>query len=547
VDYNLADLFEAAADAFPDREYLVAEGKRRTYAEMEARANRLAHHLADHGVQPGDHVGIYGYNSVEWVETLWAVFKIRATWVNINYRYVEEELAYLFENADLKALVYEREFAPRVRGVLEHLPLLQHTIVIEDGSGADLTGLGSIELETAMAEGSPERDFDPRSPSDRYILYTGGTTGMPKGVVWRHEDVFFALGGGIDPVANTRVESPSTLVDQAKAQAEAGGGQATMMPIAPLMHGATQWGVMSGAFRGSKIVLMAKFDPVHTWQLVEQEKVNMIMITGDAMARPMIDALEDPDAAFDLSSLFGIGSTAALFSPSMKDRFMELLPHIVLTDAIGSSESGSNGYSIVEKGKTAMKGGPTVRAVLDSVVLDEDLNEVAPGSGVVGKVARKGNIPLEYYKDPEKTAQTFVTAPNGTRYSMPGDFAALEADGTITLLGRGSVSINSGGEKIFPEEVEGAVRHHPQVYDCVVVGVPDERWGQRVAAVVQPRPGTEPDLEAVQDECRKHIAGYKLPREIHYVDRIERSPSGKPDYRWAAAIALGEITSTPNA
>ena len=545
MDYNLADLFEAAADAFPDREYLVAEGKRRTYAEMEARANRLAHHLQDHGVEPGDHVGIYGYNSVEWVETLWAVFKIRATWVNINYRYVEEELAYLFENADLKALVYEREFAPRVRGVLEHLPLLQHTIVIEDGSGADLTGLGSIEFETAMAGGSPERDFDPRSPSDRYILYTGGTTGMPKGVVWRHEDVFFALGGGIDPVGNTRVESPSTLVEQAKAQAEAGGGQATMMPIAPLMHGATQWGVMSGAFRGSKIVLMAKFDPVHTWQLVEQEKVNMIMITGDAMARPMIDALEDPDADFDLSSLFGIGSTAALFSPSMKDRFMELLPHIVLTDAIGSSESGSNGYSIVEKGKTAMKGGPTVRAVLDSVVLDEDLNEVAPGSGIVGKVARKGNIPLEYYKDPEKTAQTFVTAPNGTRYSMPGDFATLEADGTITLLGRGSVSINSGGEKIFPEEVEGAVRHHPQVYDCVVVGVPDERWGQRVAAVVQPRPGTEPDLEAVQEECRKHIAGYKLPREIHYVDRIERSPSGKPDYRWAAAIALGEISSTP--
>ena len=547
MEYNLADLFEAAVDAFPDREYLVAEGKRRTYAEMEARANRLAHHLQAHGVGPGDHVGIYGYNSVEWVETVWAVFKVRATWVNINYRYVEEELAYLFENADLKALVYQREFAPRVRGVLEHLPLLTHTIVIEDGSGADLAGLGSVELETAMAEHSPKRDFGPRSPSDRYILYTGGTTGMPKGVVWRHEDVFFALGGGIDPVANIRVEHPSTLVEQAKAQAEAGGGQATMMPIAPLMHGATQWGVMSGAFRGSKIVLMAKFDPVHTWQLVEQEKVNMIMITGDAMARPMIDALEDPDAHFDLSSLFGIGSTAALFSPSMKDRFMELLPHIVLTDAIGSSESGSNGYSIVEKGKTAMKGGPTVRAVLDSVVLDEDLNEVAPGSGVVGKVARKGNIPLEYYKDPEKTALTFVTAPNGTRYSMPGDFATLEADGTITLLGRGSVSINSGGEKIFPEEVEGAVRHHPEVYDCVVVGVPDERWGQRVAAVVQPRPGTEPDLESVQEECRKHIAGYKLPRELHFVDKIERSPSGKPDYRWAAAVALGEITSTPDA
>jgi acyl-CoA synthetase (AMP-forming)/AMP-acid ligase II len=540
VEYNLADLFEAAADAFPEREYLVAEGKRRTYAQMEERANRLAHHLQAHGVGPGDHVGIYGYNSVEWVETLWAVFKIRATWVNINYRYVEEELAYLFENADLKALVYAREFAPRVRGVLEHLPLLRHTVVIEDGSGADVEGLGSVDFEAAMADASPVRDFGPRSPSDRYILYTGGTTGMPKGVVWRHEDVFFALGGGIDPVTNQRVESPSTLVEQAKAQAEAGGGPATMMPIAPLMHGATQWGVMGGAFRGSRIVLMAKFDPVHTWQLVEQEKVNMIMITGDAMARPMIDALDDPDASFDLSSLFGIGSTAALFSPSMKDRFMELLPNIILTDAIGSSESGSNGYSIVEKGKTAMKGGPTVRAVRDSVVLDEELREVAPGSGIVGKVARKGNIPIEYYKDPEKTAQTFVTGPDGTRYSIPGDFATLEADGTITLLGRGSVSINSGGEKIFPEEVEGAVRHHPEVYDCVVVGVPDERWGQRVAAVVQPRPGTQPHLDAIQEECRRHIAGYKLPREIHYVDRIERSPSGKPDYRWAAAIALGE-------
>ena len=534
--YNLADLFEASVDAFPDREYLIAEGKRRTYAEMEERANRLAHHLQAHGVGPGDHVGIYGYNSVEWVETLWAVFKIRATWININYRYVEEELAYLFENADLKALVYAREFAPRVKGVLEHLPLLQHTIVIDDGSDADLTGLESVDFEAAMASGSPERDFAPRSPDDRYILYTGGTTGMPKGVVWRHEDVFFALGGGIDPVTNSKVESPMALVEAAKAAP----GVATSMPIAPLMHGASQWAVMGGAFRGSRIVLMAKFDPVHTWNLVEQEKVNMIMITGDAMARPMIDALEDPDAHFDLSSLFSIGSTAALFSPSMKDRFMELLPDIVLTDAIGSSEGGSNGYSVVAKGQTAMKGGPTVRAIRDSVVVDEDLNEVEPGSGIVGKVARKGNIPLEYYKDPEKTAQTFVTAPNGTRYSIPGDFATLEADGTITLLGRGSVSINSGGEKIFPEEVEGAVRRHPEVYDCVVVGVPDERWGSRVAAVVQARPGCEPHLDSIQEECRKHIAGYKVPREIHVTDVVPRTPVGKPDYRWAKRLAMGE-------
>jgi len=536
VEFNLADMFELAVDAFPDREYLVAEEKRRTYAEMEARSNRLAHHLAAQGIGPGDHVGIYAYNSVEWVEVLWAVFKIRAVWVNINYRYVEEELSYLFENADLKALVYAREFAPRVRGVVGSLPLLRHTIVIEDGSSADLTGLESVAYEDALATQSPERDFEPRSGDDRYILFTGGTTGMPKGVVWRHEDVFFALGGGIDPTTNTRVASPDTLIEAAKEQP----GVTCMMPIAPLMHGASQWGVMSGSFRANKVVLMAKFDPVRAWQLVGEEKINSIMMTGDAMARPLTDALEEPDADYDLSSLFLIGSTAALFSPGVKERFMELLPSCIFSDAIGSSESGSNGYVVVQKGKTAMKGGPTVNPVLDSVVLDEDLRELAPGSDVVGKVARKGNIPIGYYKDPVKSAETFVTGPDGTRYSMPGDFAQYEADGTITLLGRGSVSINSGGEKIFPEEVEGAARRHPEVYDCVVVGVPDERWGQRVAAVVRPRPGTSPTLESIQEECRTHIAGYKVPREIHLVDHIERSPSGKPDYRWAAAVARGE-------
>ena len=262
MEFNLADLFEHAVDTFPEREYLVADGERRTYAEMEARANRLAHHLAAQGVGPGDHVGIYALQlASSGSRPSGRCSRCAATWVNINYRYVEDELAYLFDNADLKALVYQREFAPRVRGVLEHLPLLQHTIVIEDGSGADLTGLDSVDFEAAMAGGSPERDFAPRSADDRYILYTGGTTGMPKGVVWRHEDVFFALGGGIDPVTQRRVESPSTSWSMAKAQAEARRRQPTMLPIAPLMHGATQWGVMGGTFVGNKIVLMAKFDP----------------------------------------------------------------------------------------------------------------------------------------------------------------------------------------------------------------------------------------------------------------------------------------------
>jgi acyl-CoA synthetase (AMP-forming)/AMP-acid ligase II len=534
VEFNLADLFENAVDTFPDREYLVAEGQRRTYGEMDARANRLAHALAAQGVRPGDHVGIYAYNSVEWVEALWAIFKLRAVWININYRYVEDELRYLFDNADLVGLIYQREFAPRIAGVREALPKLRFSIAVEDGSGADTTPLGSLDYEATLASGAPERDFAKRSGDDRYILYTGGTTGMPKGVVWRHEDVFFALGGGIDPTSGLRATRPEEMAERGKA------GAVSFLPIAPLMHGATQWAVMGGSFVGRKNALVAKFDPVEVWRLVEREKINGLMITGDAMARPLIEALDAPGAAFDVSSLFVLSSSAAVFSPSVKDDFFRHFPNLVMTDAIGASESGTNGIAMVQKGKTAMKGGgPTVRAVADTVVLDDDLEPVQAGSGVVGKVARGGNIPLEYYKDPEKTRQTFVTDKHGRRYSIPGDFATLEADGTITLLGRGSVSINSGGEKIYPEEVESAIKSHPDCYDAVVVGVPDARFGSRVAAVVQARAGRTPTLDEIQAHCRTKIAGYKVPRELHLVPQMERSPSGKPDYRWAKSIATG--------
>jgi acyl-CoA synthetase (AMP-forming)/AMP-acid ligase II len=294
---------------------------------------------------------------------------------------------------------------------------------------------------------------------------------------------------------------------------------------------------MGGSFVGNKTVLVSKFDPLDVWRLVEKEKVNLLFITGDAMGRPLIEALDERGVDYDLSSLVALSSTAAVFSPSVKDEFFERFPNLVISDSVGSSEGGANGYSVVEKGNTAMKGGPTVTAVRDSVVLDENLLPVAPGSGVVGKIARGGNIPLEYYKDPEMTAQTFVTAPDGKRYSIPGDFATVEADGRITLLGRGSVSINSGGEKIFPEEVEAAVKSHPGIYDAVVVGVPDERWGQRVAAVAQPREGSAPTLDDLQAHCRSKLAGYKVPRDLHLVDTVQRSPSGKPDYRWAKEIA----------
>jgi len=529
--FNLADMFEAAVDAYGDREYLVAAGERRTYAEMEERANRLAHFLASHGVGPGDHVGIYALNSAEWVETAWAVFKLRAVWININYRYVEEELRYLFTNADLVALVHQAEYTPHVTALLPDLPDIRLVVGIDDGSGVPL-GEGTVPYEEAMASGSPERDFGPRTGDDHYILYTGGTTGMPKGVVWRHQDVFYALGGGVDPTTNTRVQSPDEMVEKGR------GGQLTLLPIAPLMHGATQWCIMGQSFVGNRTVLVPKFDPHDVWRLVSTEKVNSVMITGDAMGKPLIEALDEPGADYDLSSLLAVTSSAALFSAPVKDEFFRHLPNIVIVDAIGSSESGNNGMATMTKGGTAMKSGPTVSVLGDTVVFDEDLQPVVPGSGTIGKIARTGDIPVGYYNDPVKTAEVFIHV-DGVRYVMPGDFATIEEDGSITLLGRGSVSINSGGEKIFPEEVESAVRSHPHVLDAIVVGAPDERWGQRVAAIIQPRGEQVPSLDEVQEHCRTHIAGYKVPRELHVVEQIERSPSGKPDYRWAAAVVTG--------
>ncbi len=530
MEFNLADLFEAAVDAFPQREYVVADGKRRTYAEMEARANQLAHYLAVQGIGPGDHIGIYAYNSVEWVETAWAVFKLRAIWININYRYVKDELRYLLSNADLQALVYQREFSPLVGALLPELPEMRHLVMIEDGSGVEAAP-GSVPYESALEGQSTTRDFGPRSGDDLYILYTGGTTGMPKGVVWRHEDVFYALGGGTDPVTNTRMTDPKALIEKG-----AGGGM-VHLPIAPLMHGATQWAVMGQSFVGSKVVLMAKFEPDAVWRLVGAERVNSVMITGDAMGKPLVEQLDEPGAtSYDLSSLLAVVSSAALFSAPVKDQFFERLPHIVITDAVGSSEGGNNGMTVITAGNTAMKSGPTIHLLGETVVFDENLELVPPGSGVIGKIARSGDIPVGYYNDPKKTAEVFIQV-RGTRYVMPGDWATVEADGSITLLGRGSIVINSGGEKIFPEEVESAVRSHPDVMDAIVCGAPDERWGQTVAAIIQPRVGHEaPSLEAIQEHCRDSIAGYKVPRRLHVVDVVERSPSGKPDYQWAAAI-----------
>jgi acyl-CoA synthetase (AMP-forming)/AMP-acid ligase II len=535
VAYNLADLFEHSVDAVPDREVLVVGSERRTFAQLEDAANRVAHHLAANGIGPGDHVGIYGANSVEWLEGALATYKLRAVPINVNYRYVEEELRYLFDNADLEALVYDRELAPRIEAVRSSLPRLRHLVHIEDGTDV-VPAAGSVAFGDARSEGSPARDFAERSPDDHYVLYTGGTTGMPKGVVWRHEDVFFALGGGIDAYTNERVADEWALASKAKANE----APVRSLNLPPLMHGAAQWGFFRMAFEGNCVVMLRRFDPHQVWKVVEAERITTLSITGDAMARPMVEALDElgGPSALDLSSLFVLASTAAIFSPTVKDRYLELFPDLMIIDAIGSSETGANGLRMVGKGDTQNKGGgPTVQAARDAVVLDDALVELPPGSGQAGRLARRGNVPVAYYKDPEKSAATFVTGPGGERYALAGDMAIHEADGTITLLGRGSQCINTGGEKVFPEEVEAALKAHPRVFDAVVVGVPDERWGQAIAAVVQARPGPPPTLAELSQHCRSHVAGYKVPRHLTLVETVQRSPSGKPDYPWALEIA----------
>jgi len=535
VALNIADLAEHAIDAAPDRVALICGDDQLTYAQLEEQANRLAHYLIDQGVKKDDKVGLYCRNRIEIVIAMLGIVKAGAILVNVNYRYVEGELEYLFENSDMVALVHERRYADRVANVLPETPNVKTVLVVEDGTEdptGDFRKYGGVEFHSAIAQGSPERDFGDRSADDIYLLYTGGTTGFPKGVMWRHEDIYRVLFGGTDFATGEFVKDE---YDLAKAAAE--NPPMIRYPIPPMIHGATQSATWMSIFSGQTTVLAPEFDADEVWRAIHDHKVNLLFFTGDAMARPLLDTLQaiqkegDGSDSLDLSSLFLLASTAALFSTSIKEKLLELLPNRVITDSIGSSETGFGGTSIVAKGEHHM-GGPRVTIDHRTVVLDEDGNEVEPGSGVRGVIAKKGNIPVGYYKDEEKTRQTFRIY-NGVRYAIPGDYAEVEADGTVTMLGRGSVSINSGGEKIYPEEVEAALKGHPDVFDALVVGVPDPRFGQHVAAVVQPRDGARPTLAELDSFVRSEIAGYKVPRSLWFVDEVKRSPAGKPDYRWA--------------
>jgi acyl-CoA synthetase (AMP-forming)/AMP-acid ligase II len=533
VAFNIADLFEHTVDVVPDRLCVVDGDVRLTYRELDERGNQFGHFLLSQGVKPADHVGIYAQNSHQWLEAMLGCLKVRAVPINVNYRYVEDELAYLIGNAELVVCVYDQEYADRLAAVKDRSPKLTTFVHIEDDSGADTSPLDSMAFEDAVAQGSTERDFDERTPDDIYVIYTGGTTGMPKGVMWRHEDIFFALGQGIDALTGERVASEYTRAEQAAASPT----PLVFCVIPPLMHGAAQIATLSQWFLGSTLVMVRKFDAEGVWELFEREGVNSVLLTGDAMARPLMDALEANPDRWDLSALLSVSSSAALFSQSLKDRYMEHFPNLVLTDSIGSTESGFNGLMYASKGAKAAAGGPTVSPGADVVILDENLEVIPSGDFRIGKLGRGGNIPLGYFNDPKKTAETFVIAADGRRYAVSGDSAQWTEDGRMTMLGRGSVSINSGGEKIFPEEVEQALKAHPAVFDCTVVGVADERWGQRVAAVVQFSEGTTCSLADLDSHARQHIAGYKVPRELHVVEKIVRSPSGKPDYRWAKELA----------
>jgi len=534
---NLAVLHEAIAAAVPDRECLLFRDRRLRYADVTDRTRRLAAVLRAHGLgchkersdlqnwESGqDHVALYLFNGNEYLEGMLGAYKARCAPFNVNYRYVDEELLYLFDNADARAVVYHASFAPTLARLRDRLPKVKLWLQVGDESGEGLLP-GALDYEAALAAAKPEPPQG-LSPDDLYILYTGGTTGMPKGVLWRQGDIFRAAMAG--PV-------PPDTVEEAVARAKAGGVRS--LPAPPFMHGAAHWVAFNIFSAGGTVVVQSQprhLDPDDVWSTVEREKVNLLTIVGDAFGRPLADQLAKK--RYDLSSFVMLTSGGAILTAALKDEFLRHLPKIRILDALGSSESGAQASQFSEGGRKATTGDFT--AAPGNLVLKEDLSGlVEKGSDEVGWLAREGPIPLGYYKDAEKTAKTFPVV-GGRRYAVPGDRAQLGPDGALKLLGRDSVCINSGGEKIFAEEVEHALKHHPDVYDCVVVGTPSERWGQQVTALVKLREGQHADEAALRAAAAEHISHFKLPKAFVFVDELVRAPSGKADYRWAKARAL---------
>ena len=532
-----ADLWELVYDELEqrgetDRDVLVifgadAEGTgRRTFAQMEENANRFAQHLASLGVGHGDHVALYLENRPEYLEAMLGAFKARATPINVNFRYVESELQYLLADSKAKVVLHESHFRASLEAVRSDLPDVEHTIEM------------GAEYDAAIAGASSDRPDVDRSGDDHYVLYTGGTTGMPKGVVWRQEDAFYACLGGGDPM---RMLGPVDDVDQLRERIV---DSVSALLLAPFMHAAGSWVTIMWALAGGKSVLpRGSLDPELVWDTVQAEGANMITVVGDAVGRPVLDAWVAHPGRWDASTLFSISNGGAPMSAALKTRIAEAFPNIVLTDGFGSSEAGAQGSSRLSADDIkAAKGVSQFQPQDDTtVVLDLDDRPLAPGSPETGRVARTGRLPIGYLNDPEKTARTFVEI-DGTRWLITGDLARVAEDGTIELLGRDSATINTGGEKVHGEEVENVLKAHPSVYDVIVVGVPDERWGSAVCAVVQPSAGAEPTLDDLVAHCRDELAGYKHPRHLVVVDAVVRSPAGKADLRWALSTAAAAVS-----
>jgi acyl-CoA synthetase (AMP-forming)/AMP-acid ligase II len=540
--FAIGPINEALADTVPDREAIVTSTRRLTWRDLQLRSRRLANllHAAGLGchrerdqLQPWesgqDHVALYLYNGPEYLEGMLGGYKARVAPFNVNYRYVEEELRYLLTDAHTRGVIYHASFAPRLAAVLRDLPPQAILLQVDDGSGEPLLP-GARDYEEALAGASDA--LPPVTPreEDLYILYTGGTTGMPKGVLWTQRDIFFAAMGGQLPNNMGTVQSVAEMVERAPM-----GAFIRALPAPPFMHGAAQWSTFMLLHQGGTIVLPANprtLDPDDIWRTIEREQVGTLSIVGDAFARPLLDQLAK--GRYDLSCLRILGSGGAILSPPMKQAFLEALPDLMIFDGFGSSETGAQGATLVTKGDTVT---PAFKMDADTCVLDADLTRrLQPGEEAMGWLARTGWLPLGYLNDAEKTRRTYPII-GGVRYAVPGDRAQVAADGGVIVFGRDSVCINSGGEKIFAEEVERALKHHPAVYDVVVAGAPNERWGEQVTAIVQFQPGQRADEAELLATAAEHLARYKLPKAIIAVEQIVRSASGKPDYRWAKAVA----------
>ncbi len=528
--FNLADLFEVVASAVPERTAFICGGQRLSFRQLDERATRLASALRARGLGRGDNVGIALHNSAEYLETFLACCKIGAAPANVNYRYVAEELRYLLGTLALKALVYGPELAAEVGKLDGKLPDMQLWLQA-GGAVAGHGGPASAEdYETLLASGSADLQDPARSDNDLYLLCTGGTTGMPKGVMWPHKSLFMgALGGGGIYFRRPPIERPEELADIVPH-----GPALSFFAIAPMMHGAAMWASLISLFSGHAVVVndQPHFDAGHIWDLVERADVNIISVVGDAMALPLVKALEMHPGRWNLGRLMVAGNGGAVLSAQLQERLKAALPHLTLANGMGSSETGMMGSGA----KPAQGDGFMVlKARDDLAVLDADLN-ILSQPGEQGVLARSGYTPIGYYGDAKKSAEVFVTV-NDRLWVLSGDQARIDAQGDIVVLGRGSQCINTGGEKVFPEEVEEAVRRYAAVADVLVVGMPDERWGQKVVAVIEVAPEHAFDRAEFERICRERLSGYKLPKAIFLTDQVQRSPAGKADYRWAKDFA----------